>query len=250
MKRIRVLLAFSLSQLAPSCAQRGPANQTEQPAVLHPTSESQTLPATRKAEPAPPQKEARTAAPTESLSEPSTATPPSLASTFSPPKGPSPPPLYGDDGTPLGQTEEKPDVESPWFQHCARTLFNSIVADDVELALPCFFPKVAYAQVKAIQDPDTDWERRLKSAFEKDIHVYHMSLGRYRDEAKFSAVRVNPSSTKWVKPGEEGNRLGYFRTMRSVLVYTDDQRRARELGVLTMISWRGQWAVVHLAPFK
>lgn len=160
------------------------------------------------------------------------------------------PPLYSEDGSLLPQNEETPAVGSPWFQKNARLLFDAIVADDVELAIPFFFPKPAYAQVKAIKDPDRDWDRRLKSAFKKDIHDYHLALGKARDRAEFSGISVRENSIKWVKPGEEGNRLGYYRILRSVLAYRDHEGRSRELALLSMISWRGEWYIVHLAPFR
>ncbi len=50
-----------------------------------------------------------------------------------------------------------------------------------------------------------------------------------------------PSLTRWVEPGKELNKLGYYRVMRSVLVYKDLIGRSRELAVITMISWRGEW---------
>ena len=53
-----------------------------------------------------------------------------------------------------------------------------------------------------------------------------------------------------MKPGSEGNKLGYYRVLRSALVYSDAQGRERELSVTSMISWRGEWYVVHLAGFK
>ncbi|GEM_PF-1610303 len=149
---------------------------------------------------------------------------------------------------PLTQTHEKPTSSSEGFLKNAQLLFDAIVVDDVELAMPFFFPKEAYEQVKDIPKPAGDWQRRLKGSFTRDIHAYHRSLGKYRAQTRFLELRVADSLARWVDRGEEVNKLGYYRVLRSVLVYLDKNGRKRELGVLTMISWRGEWYIVHLAP--
>ncbi len=156
------------------------------------------------------------------------------------------PKLHDEGGASLPQTEDRPSLESPWFQHGIRLLFSAIVKDDANIALPFFFPQVAYKQVKDIQDPDTDYERRLIAAFRRDIHTHHQAMGKFRDEAEFVGVRVAEHLAKWVPPGKEANKVGYFRVLRSVLLYRDQLGRNRELNLLSMISWRGEWYVVHL----
>jgi hypothetical protein len=167
-----------------------------------------------------------------------------------PPLDPTKPILTAPDGTTLPQTDERPTLDSSWFKENAARLFSAIVKDDAESALSFFFPKLAYAQVKAIADPDHDYETRLLKAFEADIHQYHQALGARRDETTFVELRVYEPGAKWVKPGQEGNRLGYFRVLRSVIIYRDHENRSRELALHTMISWRGEWYVIHLGSFK
>lgn len=155
-------------------------------------------------------------------------------------------PLLESSGRPLPQTKAKPTLDSAHFQREARRLFEAIVKDDASLAARFFFPEIAYTQVKDIPDPSSDWKTRLYAAYEKDIHAYHRALGKFRSEATFDELRVAEELARWVTPGEEVNREGYFRVMRSVLVYRDHEGKKRELGVRTMISWRGEWYVVHL----
>jgi hypothetical protein len=157
------------------------------------------------------------------------------------------PVLVAKDGTSLPQTEQRPTFDSPWLQASVKRLFEAFIHDDPQQAKDFFFPKVAYAQVKAIADPDRDWENRLQRAFAREVHEYHLALGSDRAEATFVELRADPKRVRWVKPGEEGNRVGYFRILRSVLVYKDKQGRTRELGLRSMISWRGEWYLVHLA---
>jgi hypothetical protein len=129
-------------------------------------------------------------------------------------------------------------------------LFRAIIEDNAELALPFFFPLVAYEQVKAIAKPARDWETRLVRLFKRDIHTYHQRLGRDRDQCKFLRIEVTEPAVNWMKPGTEGNHIGYYRVLRSVLYYQDAQGRERQLGITSFISWRGEWYVVHLNGFK
>jgi hypothetical protein len=125
----------------------------------------------------------------------------------------------------------------------------AIADDDPSRALPAFFPMVAYQAVKAIERPERDWKQRLIGAFERDIHEYHRALGPEASGATFLGVDVPEAAVKWMKPGKEGNRVGYFRVLRSKLKVGLPGGRERSLEITSLISWRGEWYVVHLSGF-
>lgn len=152
-----------------------------------------------------------------------------------------------DPGT-LPQTRDRPRTGDP-FQARARALWDGIVKDDPEVALPFFFPLSAYKQVKAIPNPEADWKRRLGAAFRRDIHKLHEKLGAHAADARLVELDVASERSHWVEPGEEGNKLGYWRVFGSKLRYETD-RGAAAIDVSSLISWRGEWYVVHLAGFK
>ncbi len=52
---------------------------------------------------------------------------------------------------------------------------------------------------------------------------------------------------RWIAPGAEYNKVGYYRLYGTRLRYTLDGR-PRSFGVCSMISWRGEWDAVHLGP--
>jgi len=108
---------------------------------------------------------------------------------------------------------------------------------------------VAYEQVKAVAKPARDWQFRLMRAFENDIHEYHRALGKSPEQAQLAGIDVPDASARWMKPGSEGNRLGYFRVLRSRLRMTRADGKERSFEVTSMISWRGEWYVVHLDGF-
>lgn len=149
----------------------------------------------------------------------------------------------------LPQTEDRPRAEGTVFDARVQALWEAIVNDDPERAMPFFFPKAAYAQVKAIVNPESDWKYRLVAAYKRDIHAVHIKLGRQATEARFVAFDVPEERASWVDPGDEGNKLGYFRVYGAKLRYEVDGQ-ARTLDVTSLISWRGEWYLVHLSGFK
>lgn len=180
---------------------------------------------------------------------PSPAPPPSAAPPPPVEEG-AVPPLVGADGKPLPQTEEKPSLRSKSWEQRVKLLFRAIQTDDPKVAMPAFFPVVAYEQVKAIPKPAADWNARLVSAFERDIHAAHNELGNGAMSANPVGMDVPEDRAKWMPPGGEGNKLGYYRVLGSKLRYLDGGGGAKSIEVTSLISWRGEWYVVHLKGFK
>jgi len=160
------------------------------------------------------------------------------------------PPLLGPDGVALPQTEERPSTTSERFQRRMQLLADSILSGDAEPARAAFFPLVAYTQVKDVQKPERDYRYRLVAHFERDIREYHQKLGKDVERAKFLGVSVPEPRVEWMKPGREGNRLGYFRVLRSSLRFELPNGKQQSLELTSMISWRGEWYVVHLHGFE
>jgi hypothetical protein len=53
-----------------------------------------------------------------------------------------------------------------------------------------------------------------------------------------------------MKPGSEGNKIGYWRVLRSKLRYADAEGNQQSLEITSLISWRGEWYVVHVNGFE
>jgi hypothetical protein len=159
------------------------------------------------------------------------------------------PALVGPDGAPLPQTEDKPSSSSRAFQNKIELVARAILSGDPTPAHASFFPLVGYRQVKAIKDPDRDYERRLLTAFDRDVAEYHRALGKDRTGASFAGIDVPEARAEWMKPGREGNKVGYYRVLRSKLRFTLASGNERTFELTSMISWRGEWYVVHLNGF-
>jgi hypothetical protein len=202
----------------------------------------------------------RSAAPTPASNlapTPTSAPPPtSPTSAVVVPPTPTPPPdeqvgepeLLDAQGQALPQLEDQPADDSRLFHAHVDQLIRAIVADDATIAEHVFFPRVAYEQVKAIEKPGLDWKNRLWKAFVRDVHEYHQELGADPDGAELVAIEVT-GKKEWMKPGAEGNKLGYWRTKRAHLRVADARGKEHAFEVTSMISWRGEWYVVHLHGF-
>jgi hypothetical protein len=127
-------------------------------------------------------------------------------------------------------------------------LASAIIADDHTLALASFFPVEAYKQVKKNTDPAGDWKNRLIAAFKVDTHEAHTKLGTGAATATYLGVDV-PDAAVWVKPGQEYNLIGYWRVYGSKLRF-DVGGTTKTIPVNSLISWRGQWYVVHLGTIR
>jgi hypothetical protein len=146
----------------------------------------------------------------------------------------------------LPQTHDVPAASGPAFEARRDALWDAIVKDDPDRALLFFFPLGAYQQVKDVTDPAADWKHRLVAAYRRDIHALHARLGSAPDDAKLIALDLPAARARWVEPGEEWNKIGYYRVFGSKLRYSiGGEERAFE--VKSLISWRGEWFVVHLS---
>lgn len=151
-----------------------------------------------------------------------------------------------DPGT-LPQTKVMPTDTDPLFTAGVGALWQGIVDDNPQEALPFFFPKSAYLQVKALRDAGADYQNRLIGFYGLDIHAAHRLLGADAKDAKLVGVSVPAKAAQWILPGAEENKLSYYRVYGSRLTYTVGGR-TKSFGLFSLISWRGQWYVVHFGP--
>lgn len=154
-----------------------------------------------------------------------------------------------DDPGALPQTDEQPTASGATFTAGVNGLWEAIRQDRPELGLPFFFPQRAYLQVKAIGDPAADYQDRLIANFEEDVHSLHAQLGANATDAKLVGVDVPTDQAVLVQPGEESNKLTYWRVYGTTLQYENDGVSG-SLPVTSLISWRGQWYVVHLGAIR
>jgi hypothetical protein len=148
----------------------------------------------------------------------------------------------------LSQTDAKPTASGATFDTGVAALWQGIVRDSAISAAPFFFPLGAYLQVKAISNPADDYQQRLIASFAEDLHQLHTQLGADAPSATLVGLDV-PDQAVWITPGVESNKLPYWRVYGSTLRYTV-RGETRTFPVTSLISWRGEWYVVHLGAVR
>jgi hypothetical protein len=117
----------------------------------------------------------------------------------------------------------------------------AVTTGNAQLALPAFFPRAAYQQLKAIYDPGEDWDGRLWYDFTLDLAAAHREVD---PGARLVRVIVAGDDADWVYPGVCDNSIGYWHVSGARVVYRQHGQE-RSLGIASLISWRGVWYVVH-----
>lgn len=145
----------------------------------------------------------------------------------------------------LPQTSLLPSSQTAAFRCEMTALWDGIRTGTLKPAIPAFFPEAAYAQLKGIANPQSDWADRLLGEYALDIGAAHALLGANAARARLVDVVVPPAFAHTVPVGVCYNSVGYWETPNSRLVYREDGT-LHSFGIASMISWRGAWFVVHL----
>jgi hypothetical protein len=145
----------------------------------------------------------------------------------------------------LPQTSAFPTSTSPEFQAEMAALWRGVVSGSPVEARPAFFPENAYLQLKTLSDPAADYTYRLLADFAADLQAAHALLGQLAGRASLIVVNVPEQYGHWIPPGVCDNSVGYYEVANSRIVYRQDGQ-VRSFGIASLISWRGEWYVVHL----
>ncbi len=145
----------------------------------------------------------------------------------------------------LPQTSAFPPANDPQFLSEMADLWRGVVTGRVAPAMPAFFPEAAYLQLKTISDAQGDWQDRLVYDFGLDLAAAHQLLGADPGSATLVSVNVPSGYGHWVPPGVCYNSIGYFEVPNARVVYRLGGT-IQSFGIASMISWRGEWYVVHL----
>jgi hypothetical protein len=121
-------------------------------------------------------------------------------------------------------------------------LWLAVTTGDPGYARPAFFPVAAYQQVKAIANPESDWQNRLWLDFTLDLAAVHKLVG---NDATLVQVITPTQYEQWIPAGACYNSIGYWHLPGSRLVYRQGGV-TRSFGIASFISWRGVWYLIHL----
>jgi hypothetical protein len=158
------------------------------------------------------------------------------------PPSPVPLPVAPSAAGGLPQTSSLPRTDDTAFGDAVHDIWLAVTTGDPDDALPAFFPEKAYEQVKAIGDPDADWQGRLWYDFTLDLAAVHKLVPR---NAALVKVIVPAQYAQWIGVGACYNKAGYWHVPGARVVYRADGA-TRSFGIASFISWRGDWYLIHL----
>ncbi len=139
-----------------------------------------------------------------------------------------------------------PPLTSEELTKRAFQLFDAIVHDEPARGESFWFPKEPFLPLKDVKGPGKYWDN-LHRTYERDIHALHKKRSSW-EGATFEGFEVG-SKPKWVPPGDEANKIGYYRSFRGKLRYRIGDT-SKTIDVHTIISWQGRWYITHLSKFK
>jgi hypothetical protein len=145
----------------------------------------------------------------------------------------------------LPQTSAFPSASSAPFKARMAALWAGVASGSVAPAEAAFFPEQAYVQLKSIAGAESDWRNRLLRDYALDIGAAHALLGAAASRARLVSVLADSSYGHWVPPGVCDNGVGYYELPGARVVYSA-AGAVHSFGIASMISWRGEWYVVHL----
>ena len=177
----------------------------------------------------------REAVPTASVSPSATPTPKPKPTPSALPVGPA------NAGT-LPQTSALPKTNAAAFDNAVHDLWLAVTTGNPGYARPAFFPEKAYEQVKAIADPESDWQGRLWLDFTLDVAAVHKLI---KPGATLTKVITPTEYEQWIPAGACYNSTGYWHLPGSRLVYREGGV-THSFGIASFISWRGDWYLIHL----
>jgi hypothetical protein len=147
---------------------------------------------------------------------------------------------------PFAADNNLPPTEGPELQDRAKSLLEAVIHDEPQLGDSFWFPKEPFIPLKDVKGPDKYWEQ-LHRSYGSDIHAIHKKRKSWTGVV-FEKFEIG-SKPKWVKPGEEANKIGYHRSFRGKLHYTVDGQ-SESFEVRTIITWQGRWFITHLSKVK
>jgi hypothetical protein len=109
-----------------------------------------------------------------------------------------------------------------------------------------FFPREAFLVLKGIEDAG-GYHDRLLARYVEDIHALHASTPDL-DRAEFLRLELARRGG-WVGVSEEANRLPYWASRHSSIVFRVGEEE-RRLEVRVLITWGERWYITHLSEFR
>ncbi len=148
----------------------------------------------------------------------------------------------------LPQTNQKPSLSSKSLALRMQELFTGIASDSITTALGSYLTLDSYRQIKGLSNNSFDYANRLLQHFALDVEAAH-ALFASEGQVSYVGFRADASYANWVLPNTCYNKLGYWHLPGVRLLYKVGGI-TRSIGVISLISYRGEYYVVHLGAIS
>jgi hypothetical protein len=145
----------------------------------------------------------------------------------------------------LPQTLTEPSLGAP-LTTLADSLFADIATNNVAGAERLFLPLPIFLRIKQEPNPSGDWRARLLRWFTNDLVVYHHFLFA-QGTPRLLRVTTSSRDASVIQPGWCYNKAPYWH-LRGVRFVFESGGVIHSVAICSLVSWRGQWYVVHLGP--
>ena len=143
----------------------------------------------------------------------------------------------------------KPPATSDAFAARMTMFFNGFKSGNNALALKGFLPVSAYVVLKQGHGNAADWQYRLVDKdFIPQLNILRKRFGKDLPTATYVTTIVPEKSANVCPVGQEENKAPYWRVYMSRVVFQLDGKD-RSFLINTMISFRGEWYIVHLIGY-
>lgn len=148
----------------------------------------------------------------------------------------------------LPQTNQKPSLSSKSLALRMQDLYAGIASDSITTALASYLTLDSYRQIKGLSNNSFDYANRLLQHFALDIEAAH-ALFASQGATSYVGFRADASYANWVLPNTCYNKLGYWHLPGVRLLYKVGGV-THSIGVISLISYRGEYYVVHLGAIS
>ena len=149
----------------------------------------------------------------------------------------------------LPQTDERPTAVGRHLHRGRRRPVGGDPSGQTRARAAVLLPEERVPPGESDQRSGGDYQHRLIANYEDDIHTLHAQLGANAANAQYVGISVPDDQAVFVQPGEESNKGTYWRVYGSTMQYQVDGQTG-SFPVTSMISWRGEWYVVHLGAIR
>lgn len=142
-----------------------------------------------------------------------------------------------------GADEQLPASASEDLTTRAKHLLEAVKHDDPTLAADILFPRDAYLLVKDTGDPGKQWDTKVTTLFQRQVHALHKRL-KGIERAQFVSFEIGEPVVQAL-PRKRDLKRTLWRVRHSRLTYTIDGK-ALHIDMSDMLSWKGAWYVLKL----